>query len=68
MEQYNPNKAEHQEPVYPISEWMEYNDLQNERDWRTDDEEIICNFWKIGVDEMRDSIWKDINRGLTETE
>ncbi len=67
-ETYNPNKLAHQDPIHPISEWMEYNDLENERDWETDSGDIICRFWKIGIEEMKDSIWEDINKGLTENE
>lgn len=60
MESYNSNKLEHQEPVFPVSEWMEYNDLENERDWRTEDSAGPSSIWRLVRDEMKDSIWQDI--------
>ncbi len=37
-ESYNPNNLAHQEPLVPLSEWQEFNDLDNERDWGTIEE------------------------------
>ena len=43
QESYDPNKLSHNEPFYPISEWQEFNTLNNERDWR-EIEEFIGGF------------------------
>lgn len=38
MELYDPNKLEHNEVAHAISEWQEFNDLANERDWHEVDD------------------------------
>jgi len=62
IESYNPNNLAHQEPVRPISEWQEWNDLVGEGYWGGGEIPSPYIYFLLDRDEKQDTIWKYINK------